>query len=391
MSILFVSAASLPDQSANATRIVNLAKLFRCCGEEPILLGTRYEKQVILEGEYDGIKFFNVDASAYLSISKIKRKKYLEKLLLQTIYTLWNKYHFDKIVANSFAFQSISFLLNFAKEKHMAIMYNSVEWYQKDNISFEGLGGKVKLFYNRYGLIIQHAKLGNIIGISSLLTEYYKKKKCNVIRIPTIVDKERYVFVEQNHNNKLTIAYAGSPSRKDYIANAIKALLLLSSNERKQIELHIYGANEKQLINLGISTSMMDELSGVLHVHGRIPYAEVQGKIGSADFTILLRPNLRYANAGFPTKVGESMMCGTPVIANHTSDLNLYIRDEETGIVVLNESPEACAESFRKALKMSDQEKKRMRAAARTEAEIAFSYCSYQQQMEQFIKDLRKQ
>lgn len=390
MSILFVSAETLPDQSANATRIVNLAKLFRCCGEKPILLGTGYDKKVIHEGEYDGVKFFNIDASEYLSIAKIKRKKYLEKLLLQSMHLLWDKYYYDKIVANSFAFQSISFLLSFAKEKHMAIIYNSVEWYQKDNISFEGFRGKIKFLYNRYGLIIQHAKLGNIIGISSLLTEYYRKKNCNVIRIPTVVDKERYVFVEKNHNKKLIIAYAGLPSKKDYIANAIRALLLLSSNERMHIELHIYGATESQLLELGISTNMLEELSGILYAYGKIPYVEVQEKIASADFTILLRPNLRYANAGFPTKVGESMMCGTPVIVNYTSDLSLYIRDGENGIVVSNESPEACVEGFHKALKMNDQEKKKMRIAARAEAETAFSYSSYQQQMEQFIMDLKR-
>ena len=391
MSILFVVAGALPDQSANATRIINLAKLFRCCGVEPILLGTSYGKKCTLKGEYDDIKYLHVDASDYLTLPKINRHKYLEKCLLESINELWNHYHFDKLLISGFAFHNLSFLLEFSKKKHIATIYNAVEWFQNDNESFDGLSGKIKYLYNRYGLIIQHAKLKNIIGISSLLTNYYRNKHCNVIRVPTIVDKDKYHFVSQNHNDKLVIAYAGSPARKDYISNAIDALLLLSTKERQRIELHLYGATVKQLLTLGVKQSIIEDLSGTLFIHGRIPHATVQSKISAADFTVLLRPNLRYANAGFPTKVGESMMCGTPVIANHTSDLNLYIRDGETGIVVSNESAEACAEGFRKALIMSMEDKKKMRVNARIEAEKNFYYMSYQEEMQKFIKELKRQ
>lgn len=391
MKVLFLANKELPDQSANATRIINLAKLFRSCGVEPILIGTQYNASTLLCGEYDGINYMHVNALNYLSLPKNKRQKYLEQLLVGAMDDVWTQKHFNIIVASSFSFQSIRFIMNYAKEKRIAVIYNSVEWYEKDNESFYGLSGKIKFLYNRYGLLVQHVKVGNIIGISSLLANYYKGRKCNTIRIPTIVDKEKYVYVEQNHNKKLVIAYAGSPAKKDYIGNAIKALLLLNSDELQRLELHLYGIDVKQLMNLGITEETIRTLQDILFVHGRIPYSQVQEKIASADFTILLRPNLRYANAGFPTKVGESMMCGTPVIANHTSDLNLYIRDGDTGIVVDDESAEACVEGYRKALQMSDGGKIKMRSHARKEAEQAFYYLSYKKEMKEFIRSLKKQ
>lgn len=134
---------------------------------------------------------------------------------------------------------------------------------------------------------------------------------------------------------------------------------------------------------------MLAVLDGILYIHGRIPYSDVQNIIAHSDFTVLLRPNLRYANAGFPTKVGESMMCGTPVIANHTSDLNLYIRDGDTGIVVRNESPEACAEGFRMALKMDKNARNKMRRNARKEAERSFDYKVYTDAMKKFMEGLK--
>lgn len=390
MSVLFLATQEFPDQSANATRIVNLAKLFEHCGEKAILIGTCYHSEVLLSGKYDGLTYFHINATNYLSLPRLKRKKYMESLWIAAMEMAWKKEHYSMIVVSGFINQSNKFLINYAKEKNISIIYNSVEWYQGNNEVFMGVGGKVKFLYNRYNLMIRHVKMGNIIGISTLLTNYYKDRNCNVIHIPTIVDKEKYCFVKKNDNHKMIVSYAGSPAKKDYIGNAIKALLLLSSKERSQIELHLYGVNNNQLVSLGISKEIISDLSGTLWAHGRIPYSEVQDKIATSDFTVLLRPNLRYANAGFPTKVGESMMCGTPVIANLTSDLKLYIRDGETGIVVANESEEACAEGFRKALQMSSSDRERLRNAARLEAEKAFSYMSYQDEMKTFIKDLKK-
>lgn len=390
MSVLFMATQELPDQSANATRIISLAKLFRSCGEEPVLIGTRYHADTVLQGVYEGLEYSHVDASAYESISKVKRAKFLAQIWVKALDDAWMKEHFRMIIVSGFINQSNSFIVRWARKKHISVCYNSVEWYDGNNEVFLGIGGKIKFLFNRYNLMIQHPKIGNIIAISSLLAQYYCKKNCNTIRIPTIVDKNKYHFVAQNDNEKLIVAYAGSPAKKDYIVNAIKALSILSIEERKHIELHLYGVDAKQLMLLGVPENMLRELSGVLFAHGRIPYAEVQGKITAADFTVLLRPNLRYANAGFPTKVGESMMCGTPVIANHTSDLNLYIRDNETGIVAADESAEACVDAFRIALQMDAEEKAAMRLAARTEAETAFNYMSYKEEMQQFIRRIKK-
>ena len=390
MSVLFMGSLELPDQSANATRIINLAKLFEICGEKVFLIGTRFHSEVFLQGEYEGFNYSHVDAVNYLSISRLKRIKYLEKLWINTLEKLWEKEHFNIIVVSGFINQNNSFIMKFAKQRSISVVYNSVEWYEKNNEVFMGIGGKIKFLYNRYNIIIQHVKMKNIIGISSLLTNYYKNKKCNSIRIPTIIDKNKYSFIKETKNKKVIISYAGMPAKKDYITNAIKALMLLNFEEKKKIELHLYGVNIEQLEILGISKNTINELSEILFLHGKIPHSKIQDKIALSDFTILLRPNLRYANAGFPTKVGESMMCGTPVIANHTSDLALYIKDGETGIVVKDESVASCVDGFRKVLKMQSEEKKKMRILARLEAEKSFYYLNYKKELEKFLKGLKR-
>ncbi len=391
MNVLFAASFELPDQSANATRIVNLAKLMKISGAEPILLGVSYDAKTPTEGICDGIEYRHIFAEQYYHISKFKRESYLKSVFCQKINELYQKSPFQLIVVSGFAYQSIKFLIDFAKKKQIALAFNSVEWYEKNNMQFDGIGGKWKFIKNRYGMYSEHVKTKNIIGISALLADYYMKKDCNAVRIPTVVDKEKYKFTEKTENAKTVLAYAGSPGRKDYILNAIRALLRLSHEEKEAAELHLYGINSEQLIGLGLDRAELDSLAGVLFAHGRIPHTEVQEKIAAADFTFLLRPNLRYANAGFPTKVGESMMCGTPVIANHTGDLHMYIKDGDTGIVVENESTEAFFKGLQRAIAMSPDEKLQMRAAARKEAEASFHYSAYRDEMIKFIKGLKNQ
>ncbi len=390
MRILFLLSSEFPDHSANATRIVNLAKLMRECGNDCTLLGIRYGDNTTESGECDGILYSHIDALSYNSVPKSKRTSFIKKVVSKALEREYKKQPFDLIVISDFAVQSIGFIIKFAKKNRVKLAYNSVEWYESDNPVFSGLNGKIKLIKNRYQMIFEQKRLGNIIAISSYLQNYYDRKKCNTVRIPTIVDKDRYGFVPQTNNDKTIIAYAGSPGKKDYICNAIEALTLLTNEERQKIQLHLYGVKPEQLIKMGVSKEKAETLDGVLFAHGRIPFSEVQDKISSADFTILLRPNLRYANAGFPTKVGESMMCATPVIANHTSDLALYIRDNDTGIVVENETAEACAAGLRRAVKMSCEEKTAMRENARKEAEKSFNFGVYQKEINEFLEELKE-
>ena len=61
-----------------------------------------------------------------------------------------------------------------------------------------------------------------------------------------------------------------------------------------------------------------------LRTPGMLAHGDVQRLVGSTDFSILVRQPCRTSQAGFPTKFVESFACGTPVIANLTSDFFLH-------------------------------------------------------------------
>lgn len=61
---------------------------------------------------------------------------------------------------------------------------------------------------------------------------------------------------------------------------------------------------------------------------------DVTEEIRSSDFTILIRDSKISTNAGFATKISESVSLGVPVLVNDTSDVSLYIKNDVNGYIL---------------------------------------------------------
>ena len=89
---------------------------------------------------------------------------------------------------------------------------------------------------------------------------------------------------------------------------------------------------------------------------------EIQREINLSDFTILLREKNRATMAGFPTKVVESISCGTPVITTKTSDLETYIHEGYNGFFVNIENNSQLVEELTNILSQSQDLKRSMKS-----------------------------
>lgn len=388
MRILLFSDFGLPDSCANATRVMNFAKLFKNLGHDIELLGVCYAKDKPLSGSYDGIDFEMLKAASWTGIKAFKRINQLNKDIKKYLDERSEDAPYDVILLSNVYYDFSKVFIKYSKKFGTKLVVNAVEWYEKNNAQFRGALGKINYIKNRIALKKIHVKMGNIIAISSLLDNYYKARNCNTVTIPTIIDLKEYETVnsvQKENDGILHIAYAGDPGKKDYVVNAMYALELLSEEERKKIKLDFYGTTYEKLYANGLSREYIEKYKDSIICHGRIPYEQVKEKIAEADFTVLLRPQMRYANAGFPTKVGESMACGTPVICNITSDLGKYVVDGVTGFVCENETKEACAGALKKALSLSNEQVKHMRVNVVNAARMSFDYNVYINQVGNFL------
>ena len=152
------------------------------------------------------------------------------------------------------------------------------------------------------------------------------------------------------------------------------------------VKLFIFaGVNFNQIQNWFSPKELMI-LNRCVEFLGRVEREVVLNTLSEVDFTVLLRESdLRYAKAGFPTKVVESLATGTPVILNLSSDLGEYINDMQEGLIVKDCSAEAFAQTLIRAQKLEKRQKEVMRHKARICAENNFDYRLYKERLSDLL------
>jgi glycosyltransferase involved in cell wall biosynthesis len=232
-------------------------------------------------------------------------------------------------------------------------------------------------------------RAGSVIAISSFLAKYYGRSGCQVIRIPPLVDldAEKWKAPEGNESDSLRLIYAGTPANKDLLGNTIRGVLLLRGCARK-VELHLVGVTEKEASRLsGCALTPSEGSTAKVICHGRIAQNEVPGMLSRADFSVLLRPDMKYAHAGFATKVAESLSAGIPTIANATSDIAEYVRDGREGFIVQGCSPEALAATLHVVADLPGERVREMKSLAKMRAREVFDYRSHCSELQGFLRE----
>lgn len=296
-----------------------------------------------------------------------------------------NSVKFDSILVVDIPYPALSFVKQYAKQNNINLLHDSVEWYSPEQFK----QGKFSIQYILKNLYNKRwiDKNFNIIAISSYLKNHFRQKGCKTIHIPAILDIQNMLYKKRTVREKLTLVYAGSPGKKDYIKEAIEGIALLDKNIIDKIDFRVIGITEAQLISMcDISQQAINKLSYSLNALGRIPRDDVLKHLEEADFTVLMRsPIQRYAKAGFPTKVVESLASGTPIICNITSDLGDYIHDSENGIIVEECTAEAFSNAIRKALSLTIEQRNMMYIKARKSAEECFDYRLYEDALKELL------
>jgi glycosyltransferase involved in cell wall biosynthesis len=279
-------------------------------------------------------------------------------------------------------------LMKFCRRRNIRLLADCTEWYDPRHV----LGGPLGPFCWDSELRMRwlQPKIGKLIVISSFLERYYHDRGCEVLRVPPLVDLQapqwKPIPREPREGEMLRLMYAGSPGKKDLITNALRAIVKLRG-EGFPIELHLIGAAREGLKPwLKENPAFLDALGDAVILHGRIPQRQVWELLPTADFTILLRENKRYAHAGFPTKLVESLSAGVPIITNATSDIGDYVRDGQEGILLENHLPETFENGMRKLFGMPRSQWHEMRTAARRRAAECFDYRRYIAPLKEFIE-----
>ncbi|MCF8096051.1 MAG: glycosyltransferase [Desulfobacteraceae bacterium] len=153
-------------------------------------------------------------------------------------------------------------------------------------------------------------------------------------------------FPDETKNSKDSVcrfAYTGAISWSKGIGHLLDAFVEVSKrlDANKDIELHLYGSGEKELVD------KCNSLDKVFY-HGRVDNSVLRKDLSSYD--VFIFPSL-HDSEGHPGSVIEALMAALPVIASNWSGINEVIRNNENGLLVEPGDTQELADAIEKLIK----------------------------------------
>lgn len=379
MKILFISEIDFEHNNASTLRVKNLAHVINDTGFHDIL--------IIGYGNKDSI------ISKRINILQVKRGT----SLLSKIYHFYIRgievirkiddsgFNPDIIIYNGCYTRFLFPLIKYSRKRKIKLVVDIVEWYDYWHL--------LRYYFNPFLVLDVHVgitklikKCDGVIAISSFLEIYFSERSKKTIRIPVILNalKERTTqsTIPSFDKNKLNLIYAGVPGKKDLLNLIIRVVEKLSVIN-DQVCLHVLGLN-----NEGMRNYYGRDFSKNIICYGNIEQSLVPEYLYNADFSVLLRPPKRYAQAGFPTKFVESLNSGLPVIANCTSDICLYLKDGENGFIINDCSEKAISEKIQEIFEYGRDRWTQMRKNAKQTFIKNFEMKDYSVKLNEFLSNI---
>ncbi|MEI7661398.1 MAG: glycosyltransferase [Bacteroidota bacterium] len=397
--VFYVGAFNFPIGDAAAARVLSNGKIFRELGYEVSFIGmgqySRAEdKDVNGEYYYQGFHYYQTDEFRREKTNLLKRSfDYLNRgdaiiAILKKIELQKNDiiiaYHPESIFTSR---------LHFICKKHaVKFIVDITEWQSPNELPF-GRYGPIAID-NELKMRCVYNKVSNKIVISTFLNKHYGLKS-NTIILPPLVDSSDMKWLRFNNaanlinkdDNAIKIIYAGTPGKKDALDTMIKAIINLLNTG---INMYFY------IVGMTMDNYMYSPLFDLIIKYernirflGRHSQEVIPSIYKKVDFSILIREDTIKSQAGFPTKLVESMMAGIPVIINLTSDIGDYIVDGENGFIIGDSSEKTLTKHLFDIASISDEKLQNMKNQAKKCGLDKFDYHNYIEKTKRFIEILQ--
>lgn len=388
--LVYIANASFPADSAYATRVYYLSMIFRELGYEVTIISLAGKKETVSWIKDDPLKVIcfsnSIDGWKKNLDNMIFGGRRLSKLLAKL-----EQEKPDVVIMGGGYTRLFGVVQRFCRRWSSKLIIESCEWYNYGQFPF----GLMNPFFWDHNIAVKvlYKKANGIIAISSYLQEYFDNAGVRAIRIPTILDSRNLANYDENvfEDHKLNIVYAGFLGKQKDDLGTILSALVSKPYFLKQMKLHIIGPTEDQVRRIAIRAKVpFEQLKKSIAIYGRQSRERTIQFVSQADFTILIRKDTRNSRAGFPTKLGESMIHGTPVIANLTGDIGLYLKDMETGLIIRDNSVIALKEGLERAVGLTRDDLQRIRENCRETALQHFDYRAYFEKIADFMGSISR-
>ena len=205
-----------------------------------------------------------------------------------------------------------------------------------------GMAGRIKK-----GVHIRFMKkCQKVFVISKLLKAYCLEKGVPENRVGVLnmfVDSNRFKGIER-HSDERYIAYCGNGENyKDGVDILIQSFAIVAK-VHLDVKLKIVGRGPQNDWEKQQSLIKEYNLQDRVEMLGRITHDLIPSILVNSEILVLARPDNIQAAYGFPTKVGEYLSTGRPVVLTRVGELEDYLEDGKSCLFSKPDSPEEFAE-----------------------------------------------
>lgn len=296
-------------------------------------------------GSYQGIKF------RYLSSSTIRSNNFFERQIDKAIsYARLAKLSLTELKRNSviiyyYAPSTFLILLIKAIAKIRDVkMYNELSEHPEIYTKGKGLISKLLIRHVHHKLFD-----GAFLMTNSLVRHFVSNKllRDSILHVPMTVEMDRFKDLTTNADDSKQIMYTGMlDDAKDGTDVLLKAFARVAADHPDYV-LSLYGAASSP--DDEMRYRQMTQALGIsekVRFHGFVSRDMITRQMGRAAILVLPRPDSLQARNGFPTKLGEYLATGIPVIATSVGEIPDYLKDNESAFLATPGSVDSLVEKL---------------------------------------------
>jgi len=244
-------------------------------------------------------------------------------------------------------------------------------------------------FYNNFMRPWRNKFFDGLIIMTQSLIDFHtrnKGKNAKIVKIPMTVDPSR--FENRNIENSKYLGYVGGLNcKKDGLDVLIKGFALIS-DDFPDYDLKIAGFSyDKGEIEFLENLVKELNISNRVFFVGTLSRVEIPDFLLAASMLILARPESKQAEGGFPTKLGEYLMTGKPVIVTNVGEIHSYLEDGKTAYIIKPGDVNQLAEAI-KIILTEPNKAKLVGINGKNAAKKFFDYSNYANRIQDFIESL---
>lgn len=206
--------------------------------------------------------------------------------------------------------------------------------------TFSSFKNRIKIRTSLWFLKLTPLIADQVISISQHLKTFMMKvckENIPVTLIPITVNFKQFEHQKFKIPQTFKIFYGGSFGVKDGLEYIIKSFGQLSQNH-PNIQLVMTGRASKEdekLLQSYLSKS--NAIDKIVHL-GFLNDNEYYKTLNECHIFCMTRINSKFANAGFPFKLGEFLSTGKAVVATNVGDVSHYLNHKDNALVIQPES-----------------------------------------------------